>query len=112
MAPPAGCGNGHRRRYAAIARPACHPPSFRQTESADMGGIISLFLTSPTMRLSDLDEYAETMLAHSASPCGWRGQVQVFGAAKYAVRVQVGPNQLAARSIGLNEVEPRCATGT
>src|ERR1700760_2629253 len=38
------------------------PPSFRKVNPGD-SPIISLFLTAPTMRLSDLDEYAETMMA-------------------------------------------------
>jgi len=45
------------------------------------------------------------MLAQRISMVDGVAQVQVFGAAKYAVRVQVDPNQLAARSIGLNEVD-------
>jgi len=64
-----------------------------------------LFLTSPTMRLSDLDEYAETMVAQRISMVDGVAQVQVFGAAKYAVRVQVDPNKLATRQIGLNEID-------
>ena len=80
------------------------PPSFRKVNPGDTP-IISLFLTSPTMRLSDLDEYAETMMAQRISMVEGVAQVQVFGSAKYAVRVQVDPNELAARGIGLNEVD-------
>ncbi|MGD0499785.1 MAG: efflux RND transporter permease subunit [Bryobacteraceae bacterium] len=80
------------------------PPSFRKVNPGDMP-IITLFLTSPTMRLSDLDEYAETMVAQRISMVDGVSQVQVFGAAKYAVRVQVDPNQLAAKQIGLNEID-------
>jgi HAE1 family hydrophobic/amphiphilic exporter-1 len=79
------------------------PPSFRKQNPGDMP-IISLFLTSPTMRLSDVDEYAETVVAKAISMVNGVSQVQVFGSAKYAVRVQVDPNQLAAKQIGLNEV--------
>jgi HAE1 family hydrophobic/amphiphilic exporter-1 len=80
------------------------PPSFRKVNPGDMP-ILSLFLTSPTMRLSDLDEYAETMVAQRISMVDGVSQVQVFGSAKYAVRVQVDPNELVARGIGLNEVD-------
>src|SRR5437763_6548450 len=80
------------------------PPSFRKANPGDFG-IISIFLTSPTMRLSDLDEYAETMVAQRISMVDGVAQVQVFGATKYAVRVQVDPSQLASRGIGLNEVD-------
>jgi len=80
------------------------PPSFHKANPGDYG-ILSIFLTSPTMRLSDLDEYAETMVAQRISMVSGVAQVQVFGAAKYAVRVQVDPNILASRKIGLNEVD-------
>ena len=80
------------------------PPSFRKTNPADPH-ILFIAATSPTMRLSDLDEYAETMIASRISMVEGVAQVQVFGAAKYAVRVQVDPNKLAARGIGLNEVQ-------
>src|SRR5512140_2177750 len=80
------------------------PPSFRKVNPGDQP-IISLFLTSPTMRLSDVDEYAESMMAQRISMVDGVAQVQVYGSAKYAVRVQVDPNELASRKIGLNEVD-------
>ena len=67
--------------------------------------ILVLFLTSPTLPLSDLDEYAETIVAQRISMVAGVSEVQVFGQAKYAVRVQVDPNELAARQIGLNEID-------
>jgi HAE1 family hydrophobic/amphiphilic exporter-1 len=80
------------------------PPSFRRVNPGDQP-IIFLFLTSPTMRLSDLDEYAETLVAQRISMVSGVAQVQVFGSAKYAVRVQADPNRLASRQIGLNEID-------
>jgi hydrophobic/amphiphilic exporter-1 (mainly G- bacteria), HAE1 family len=82
------------------------PPSFRKVNPGDTP-IITVFMTSPTktVRLSDLDEYAETMLAQRISMVSGVAQVRVFGSAKYAVRVQVDPNQLSSRQIGLNEVD-------
>ena len=80
------------------------PPSFRRINPGDQP-IINLFLTSSTMRLSDLNEYADTMMAQRISMVEGVAQVQIFGAAKYAVRVQVDPNELASRNIGLNEID-------
>src|SRR5215467_7249700 len=80
------------------------PPSFRKVNPGD-SPVFNLFLTSPTMKLTDLDEYAETMLAQRISMVEGVAQVQVFGSAKYAVRVQVDPNALFHRQIGLNEVD-------
>jgi HAE1 family hydrophobic/amphiphilic exporter-1 len=79
------------------------PPSFRKVNPGDQP-ILLLALTSPTMRLSDLDDYAETMIATRISMVPGVAQVQVWGSAKYAVRVQVDPNKLFARGIGLDEV--------
>ncbi len=80
------------------------PPTFRKQNPGDQH-IITLAVASPTMRLSDLDDYAETVIVPRISMIPGVAQVQIFGAAKYAVRVQVDPNKLAARRIGLNEVE-------
>jgi HAE1 family hydrophobic/amphiphilic exporter-1 len=80
------------------------PPSFKKYNPGDQP-IIFMALTSPTMRLSDLDEYAETMIATRISMVPGVAQVQVWGSAKYAVRVQVDPNKLFARGIGLNEID-------
>jgi HAE1 family hydrophobic/amphiphilic exporter-1 len=80
------------------------PPSFRKADPGAMP-ILNIFLTSPTMRLSDLDEYAETMVAQRISMVSGVAQVRVFGSAKYAVRIQVDPNILASRQIGLNEID-------
>ena len=80
------------------------PPSFRKVNPGDQP-IIFMALTSPTMRLSDLDEYAETMIATRISMVPGVAQVQVWGAAKYAVRVQVDPDKLFTRGIGLNEID-------
>jgi HAE1 family hydrophobic/amphiphilic exporter-1 len=79
------------------------PPSFHKVNPGAQP-ILNFFVTSPTMRLSDLDEYAETMVAQRVSMVSGVAQVQVFGSAKYAVRVQVDPNKLAAHQIGLDEV--------
>src|SRR5690348_14817271 len=76
------------------------PPSFKKQNPGDQP-IIYMAMTSPTMRMSDLDEYAETMIASRISMVPGVAQVQVWGAAKYAVRVQMDPNALATRGIGL-----------
>jgi len=80
------------------------PPSFRKVNPADFP-VYYLALTSQTLPLSAVNEYAETYLAQRISTINGVAQVQVFGQAKYAVRVQVDPNALAARGVGINEVE-------
>ncbi|MGH8686349.1 MAG: efflux RND transporter permease subunit [Burkholderiales bacterium] len=84
------------------------PPSFRKINPGDFA-VFYLALTSETMPLSTVDEYAETFLAQRISTITGVAQVQVYGQQKYAVRVQVDPNRLAARGIGINEVQQAVA---
>ena len=80
------------------------PPSFRKNNPDDQP-ILMLNLTSNTLPLSALDDYAETMIAPRISMVSGVSQVQVQGASKYAVRVQLDPDKLHAQQIGLNEVD-------
>ena len=84
------------------------PPSFRKVNPADFP-VFFLALTSDALPLSTVNEYAETYLAQRISTISGVAQVQVFGQQKYAVRVQVDPNALAARGVGINEVEQAVA---
>jgi HAE1 family hydrophobic/amphiphilic exporter-1 len=90
--------------------PGLQPPSYNKSNPAD-SPILYLALTSATMPLSALDEYAETFLAQRLSTVDGVAQVQVFGSAKYAVRIQVDPKALQARGIGLDEVTAAVSAG-
>jgi HAE1 family hydrophobic/amphiphilic exporter-1 len=79
------------------------PPSYQKVNPAD-SPILYLALTSRTLPLYTLDEYGETMMAQRISTVSGVAQVLVYGAQKYAVRVQLDPSQLAAKGIGVNEV--------
>ncbi len=79
------------------------PPSMNKTNPADQP-ILYINLHSATMPLSQLDEYAETVMAQRISTVSGVASVNVGGAAKYAARVQVDPRQLASRGIGIDEV--------
>ncbi|MBI5615017.1 MAG: efflux RND transporter permease subunit [Gammaproteobacteria bacterium] len=79
------------------------PPSYRKVNPAD-SPIFYLALTSATLPLSTVDEYAQTLLAERISTINGVAQVQVFGSQKYAVRIQLDPKLLAARGIGIDEV--------
>ena len=80
------------------------PPTFTKVNPADQP-ILYLALTSQTVPLWTLDEYAETRIAQRISQISGVAQVQVLGAQKYAVHVQMDPHSLAAHQVGLNEVE-------
>src|SRR5262249_12570514 len=79
------------------------PPSYQKTNPAD-APILTLALTSDEVPLSTLDEFGETTLAQRLSMVGGVAQVLVYGAQKYAVRLQLDPNQLATRNIALEDV--------
>ena len=79
------------------------PPSYQKTNPAD-APIMTLALTSTEVPLSTLDEYGETTIAQRLSMVGGVAQVLVYGAQKYAVRLQMDPSALATRGIALEDV--------
>ncbi|MDQ6666316.1 MAG: efflux RND transporter permease subunit [Acidobacteriota bacterium] len=81
-----------------------HPPSYQKVNPAEQP-ILYLALTSETLPLYTVDEYAETLLAQRISMASGVSRVQVFGAQKFAVRVQLNPDSLMARGIGIDEVQ-------
>ncbi len=86
------------------------PPSFQKVNPADQP-ILYMSLNSPTLPLSQVDEYAETLLAQRISMISGVAQVQVFGAQKFAVRVQLDPKAMASRGIGIDEVSTAVQNG-
>ncbi|HVU25498.1 MAG TPA: efflux RND transporter permease subunit [Opitutus sp.] len=84
------------------------PPSLRKTNPADQP-VLYLALGSPTLPLSVVDEYAETILGQRISSVDGVSQVQVFGAQKYALRVRLDPRLLASRGITLADVKAALA---
>ena len=79
------------------------PPSYRKVNPADQP-ILYIVLSSPTLPLSTVDEFAQTMVARRISMVSGVAQVQVYGSQKYAVRIQLDPQELAARGLGLDQV--------
>ena len=79
------------------------PPSYRK-QNPSAAPILFLALTAPNMRLSDLDEVAETTIAQRLSMVEGVAQVSVFGSQKYAVRIELDPAQLTARNLSVSQV--------
>lgn len=79
------------------------PPSFRKVNPAD-SPVLYLALSSPTLPLSTVDDYAQTIISQRISMVSGVAQVQVYGSQKYAVRVQLNPRALASKGIGIDEV--------
>ena len=80
------------------------PPTVQKVNPAD-SPILFMSLNSKALSLQTVDEWAETMIAPRISTISGVAQVNVFGATKFAVRIQLDPSQLAARGIGIDEVE-------
>ncbi|HVJ41936.1 MAG TPA: multidrug efflux RND transporter permease subunit [Dongiaceae bacterium] len=79
-------------------------PSFRKVNPAD-APVLFLALTSDTLPLSTVDEYAETLIAQRIATLPGIAQVQVYGAQKFAVRVQLNPNILAGMGVGFDDIQ-------
>jgi hydrophobic/amphiphilic exporter-1 (mainly G- bacteria), HAE1 family len=86
------------------------PPSYQKVDPS-ASPILYFALRTTTLSLSQLDEYAENTLAQRLSSIDGVAQVQVFGSQKYAVRIQLDPQALAARGIGIDEVSQAVQDG-
>ena len=80
------------------------PPILRKINPAD-APVLLLAMTSPTLPVSQLDEYAETQLAQRLSTVEGVAQVYAYGAAKYAVRISIDPDRLAVAGMGIDQVQ-------
>ncbi|HEY0928682.1 MAG TPA: efflux RND transporter permease subunit [Gemmatimonas sp.] len=87
-----------------------NPPSYNKANAAD-APIMMYSLNSDVLSRTELNEYAETFIAQRLSTITGVAQVQVFGSAKYAVRVQLDPSALAQRGIGIDEVQSAINSG-
>lgn len=78
-------------------------PAYRKVNPAD-AAILVLALTSPSLSLSELNDYAENLISPSLSTIAGVAQVQVYGQRRFAVRVKVNPAELAARNMTMDEL--------
>ncbi|MGO9258554.1 MAG: efflux RND transporter permease subunit [Bryobacteraceae bacterium] len=85
------------------------PPSYQKVNPAEQP-VLWLALDSETLPMYTVNEYADTLLAQRISMVGGVARVQVYGAQKYGVRVQVDPDQLASLGIGIDEVQRAIAS--
>lgn len=79
------------------------PPTYRKVNPS-VAPILYLYMYSETLPISIVDEYAEITVGQPISMIDGVAQVQVYGQQQYAVRVQVDPQKLTTRGIGLNQV--------
>src|SRR5690348_12890333 len=79
------------------------PPTIRKVNPGDASPL-QITVTSPTLPLAQLDEYAETVIVRALSQIDGVANVDIFGQAHPAVRIQVDPDELAIRGIGIDQV--------
>lgn len=80
------------------------PPSYKKVDPSS-APIFYLVLKSDTMPLSDVDYYAETIIAERLSMLYGVAQVQVYGSQAYALRLQLDPSAMASYGIGIEDVQ-------
>ena len=85
------------------------PPSFRKVNPAD-APVLILVLSSATLPLSTVNDYAELVFAQQISQIPGVAQVSIFGQKKFAVRIDADPDLAAARGLTLNEVRNAVAS--
>ena len=79
------------------------PPSYRKVNPAD-APVLIMTMTSPSMDLSELSDYAENLISPTLSTIDGVAQVIVYGEKRYAVRVQVNPSLLATKNLTIDDV--------
>ncbi|MBF0138205.1 MAG: efflux RND transporter permease subunit [Magnetococcus sp. DMHC-1] len=94
----------------SLPKDMTQPPSYRKVNPAEMP-IFYMALTSETLPLTTVNEYAETSLAQRLSMIDGVAQVAIYGSQKYALRIKLDPNAMAARQIGLDEVQKAIEDG-
>lgn len=78
-------------------------PAYRKVNPAD-AAVLLIVLTSPSISLAELNDYAENLISPSLSTIDGVAQVLVFGQRRYAVRIRARPDQLAARNLSMDEL--------
>lgn len=78
-------------------------PSYRKVNPADTP-VLVVRLSSPSVSLSDLNDYAENLLSPNLSTISGVAQIIVYGAKRYAVRVQARPDALGNRNLTMDDV--------
>ena len=79
------------------------PPSYRKINPADTP-VLVVRMSSPSISLSDINQYAENLVSPNLSTISGVAQVLVYGAKRYAVRVRVHPDALANRNLTVDDI--------
>ncbi|GLH66058.1 MdtB/MuxB family multidrug efflux RND transporter permease subunit [Geothrix edaphica] len=91
-----------------LPRDLPNPPIYSKINPAD-APILTLALTSKTLPLSKVEDFADTRLAQKISQLPGVGLVSISGGQKPAVRIQANPTDLAAKGLTLGDVRTAVA---
>jgi HAE1 family hydrophobic/amphiphilic exporter-1 len=91
------------RAQRGLPQDMTEPPSYRKVNPAD-APVLLIAMTSPSLALSDLQDYAEHLISPALSTIDGIAQVTIYGSKRYAVRIRVQPAALAARNMGMDEL--------
>jgi HAE1 family hydrophobic/amphiphilic exporter-1 len=91
------------RAQRALPEEMTSLPSYRKVNPAD-APVLLLALTSPSLNISDLNDFAENLISPSLSTLNGVAQVNIYGQKRFAVRVKVNPALLAARNMSMDEL--------
>ena len=103
MAPRSTCRAALLRASRSLPQDMTQPPNYRKVNPAD-SPVLLIAMTSPSLAMSELQDYAEHLISPTLSTIDGVAQVNIFGAKRYAVRVRVKPEARVARNIGLDEL--------
>jgi hydrophobic/amphiphilic exporter-1 (mainly G- bacteria), HAE1 family len=79
------------------------PPSYRKVNPAD-APVLIIGMTSPSLDLSDLNNYAENLISPTLSTIDGVAQIQIYGAKRYAIRVKARPDALAVNNLTMEDI--------
>ena len=87
------------------------PPTYRKVNPAD-SPILLLSVTSDSLPLTEVDDYADTQMAQQISQISGVAQVTIGGQQKPAIRIQIDPAKLVAKGLSLEDVRSQLAVTT
>jgi multidrug efflux pump len=86
------------------------PPIYAKINPAD-APVLTLALTSKTMALTEVEDYADTRLAQKISQLPGVGLVSIGGGQRLSMRVRVNPRTLAAYGLNIDDLRNAISTG-
>ena len=97
------------RSLRALPAEMTQPPSYRKVNPAD-APVLMVALTSPSINLTELNDYADNLISPGLSTIDGVAQVSIFGQKRYAVRIKVRTELLTQRNLTMEELQAAVRT--